>query len=60
MQEIAGLLPADAPQARIAVEILVVREAADDSFARSNAPGLAVEQIGRRREKPQWPLGARQ
>ena len=35
-------MPADAPQARIAADIVIVREAADDTFARSFAPGLAV------------------
>ena len=49
VQEIAGLLPADAPQARIAAQILIVREATDDTFARVNTPGLTVEQICRLR-----------
>jgi hypothetical protein len=49
VQEIAGLMPADAPQARIAAEIVILREASDDSLAWSNAPGLAVEQACRLR-----------
>jgi hypothetical protein len=49
VQEIAGLMPADAPQARIAAQILIVREATDDSFARVNTPGLTVDQICRLR-----------
>ena len=49
VQEIGGLMPADAPQARIAAEIVIVREAADDTFARSHAPGLTVEQLCRLR-----------
>jgi hypothetical protein len=43
VQEVAGLIPADAPQARIAAEIVIAREAADGSIARANTPGLAVE-----------------
>jgi hypothetical protein len=49
VQEIAGLMPADAPQARIAAQILIVREATDDTFARVNTPGLTVEQVCRLR-----------
>jgi hypothetical protein len=49
VQEIAGQMPADAPQARIAAQILIVREATDDTFARVNTPGLTVEQICRLR-----------
>jgi hypothetical protein len=47
VQEVAGLIPADAPQARIAAEIVIAREAADGSIARANTPGLAVEQVCR-------------
>src|SRR5208282_423982 len=47
VHEVAGLMPADAPQARIAAEIVIAREAADASFARANTPGLAVEQVCR-------------
>ena len=47
IHEVAGLMPADAPQARIAAEIVIAREAADRSIARSNTPGLAVEQVCR-------------
>jgi hypothetical protein len=49
VQEIAGLMPADAPQARIAAALVIVREATDDTFARVNEPGLTVEQICRLR-----------
>jgi hypothetical protein len=49
VQEFAGLMPADAPQARLAAQILIVREATDDTFARANAPGLTVEQVCRLR-----------
>jgi hypothetical protein len=45
VQEVAGLMPADAPQARIAASLVIVREATDDTFARVNEPGLTVEQI---------------
>ena len=49
VQEIGGLMPADAPQARIAAQIVVVREATDDTLARSYAPALPVEQVCRLR-----------
>jgi len=49
VQEIGGLMPADAPQARIAAEIVIVREATDDSLAWANAPGLTVDQVCRLR-----------
>jgi hypothetical protein len=49
VQEIGGLMPADAPQARIAAQIVIVREATDDTFSQSYAPGLTVEQICRLR-----------
>ena len=48
-QEIGGLMPADAPQARIAADIVIVREAADDTFARSFAPELTVVEFCRLR-----------
>jgi hypothetical protein len=47
--KVAGMMPADAPQARIAAEIVIVREATEDSLAWANAPGLAVEQVCRLR-----------
>ena len=47
VHEVAGQMPADAPQARIAAEIVIAREAADGSIARANTPGLAVEQVCR-------------
>jgi len=49
VQEIGGLMPADAPQARIAAQIVVIREATDDTLARSYAPALTVEQVCRLR-----------
>jgi hypothetical protein len=49
VQEIGGLMPADAPQARIAAQIVVVREVTDDTFSLSHAPGLTVEQVCRLR-----------
>src|SRR5208283_4175870 len=49
VHEVAGLMPADAPQARIAAEIVIAREAADASFAQANTPGLAMEQVCRLR-----------
>ena len=42
-------MPADALHARIAAAIVIVREAADDTFAQSYAPGLTVEQVCRLR-----------
>jgi hypothetical protein len=45
VQEIGGLMPADAPQARIAAQLVIVREIADDTFHRSNAPGLTIAQL---------------
>ena len=42
-------MPADAPQARIAADIVIVREAADDTFARSFAPELTVVEFCRLR-----------
>jgi hypothetical protein len=49
IHEVAGLMPADAPQARIAAQIVIVREATDDTFTRADAPGLTVEQVCRLR-----------
>ena len=49
VHELAGMMPADAPQARIAAEIVIVREAAEDSLARAGAAGLAVDQVCRLR-----------
>jgi hypothetical protein len=48
-QGIGGLMPADAAQARLAAQIVVVREATDDTFARSHALELTVEQVCRLR-----------
>jgi len=45
VHEVAGMMPADAPRARIAAEIVLVREATADGLARANAPGLTVEQV---------------
>jgi hypothetical protein len=49
VEELAGLMPANAPQARIAAEIVIVREAAEDSLARAGTAGLAVDQVCRLR-----------
>lgn len=49
IHEVAGLMPADAPQARIAAEIVIVREATADSFAQAAVSGLAVERVCRLR-----------
>jgi hypothetical protein len=60
VREIGGLMPADAPQARIAAQILIFREAADDTVAGSDVPGLTVEQLCRLRHTAADParLGA--
>ena len=47
VQEVAGLMPADVPQARIAAAIVIARETADGTFAHSNAPGLPVGELCR-------------
>jgi hypothetical protein len=47
VQEISGCMPADATQARIAVQILIVREMADTLVARAYAPGATIEQMCR-------------
>jgi hypothetical protein len=49
VREVAGLMPADTPQARIAARIVIVREATDDPLTRAGVPGLMVEQVGRLR-----------
>ncbi len=45
VQEIAGQMPTDAAQARVASEIVILREMAVDTLSRSNAPGPTVEQV---------------
>jgi hypothetical protein len=45
--EIVALLPADAGQARLATQILIVRELADTVTARAYAPEVTVEQMCR-------------
>jgi hypothetical protein len=47
MQEISTLMPANAAQARMASEILIVRELADAIAARAYAPDLTVPQMCR-------------
>jgi hypothetical protein len=47
MQEISTLMPANAAQARVASEILIVRELADAIAARAYAPELTVPQMCR-------------
>ena len=49
VQELAGLMPADAPQARIAAEIVIVHEAIEDTLARAGAAGPTVDQVCRLR-----------
>src|SRR5208283_2034109 len=49
VHEVSGLMPANAPQARIAAEIVIAREAADRSIAQADTPGLAMEQVCRLR-----------
>jgi hypothetical protein len=63
VQEVAGLMPADAPQARIAAEIVIMREATDDALARAIKPGVTLEQAsGCGGSRPAWrfrpPLGS--
>ena len=43
VDEVTGLLPADAPQARIATAIVAVRATTEDTHARADARGLTVE-----------------
>jgi hypothetical protein len=43
-------MPADAAQARLAAQIVVLGELADDTFGRSHAPELTVEQLCRLRK----------
>src|SRR6202034_3599715 len=47
VREISVLMPADAVQAKLAAQIVVFRETADDTLDRANAPGLTVEQVCR-------------
>jgi hypothetical protein len=47
VREISVLMPADAAQAKLAAQIVVFRETADDTLDRANAPGLTVEQVCR-------------
>ncbi len=49
VHEVSGLMPADAPQARIAAEIVIYKEAAVDAVKRSGTPGMTVEQVCRLR-----------
>jgi hypothetical protein len=46
-QEISALMPADAAQARIAAQVLIVRELADTFITNANAPDLEVPQMCR-------------
>jgi hypothetical protein len=47
VREISVLMPADAAQAKLAAQIVVFRETADDTLDRANVPGLTVEQVCR-------------
>ena len=49
VQEVAILMPADEAQARLATQIVITREFADDTFTRSHIPDLTVEQVCRLR-----------
>jgi hypothetical protein len=49
VHEVSGRMPADAPQARIAAEIVIYKEAAVDAVKRSGTPGMTVEQVCRLR-----------
>ena len=49
VQEVAVLMPADEAQARLATQIVITRELADDTFTRSHIPDLTVEQVCRLR-----------
>ena len=49
VRKVAGTMPADAPRARIAAGIVIVREATEHSLASANAPGLSVAQASRLR-----------
>jgi hypothetical protein len=49
VHEISVFMPADAAQAKLAAQIVVFRETADDTLGRANAPGLTVEQVCRMR-----------
>jgi len=46
-QEFAMLMPANAAQARIVSQVLILRELADAIATRANAPGLTPEQMAR-------------
>jgi hypothetical protein len=47
VREISVLMPADAAQAKLAAQIVVFRETADDTLDRANVAGLTVEQVCR-------------
>jgi hypothetical protein len=47
VEEITALMPADAAQARLASQILIVRELANNLTTRAYAPGATVEQMCR-------------
>jgi hypothetical protein len=47
VHEVSGLMPADAPQARIAVQIVIYWEAAEKAVKQSDAPGVTLEQVCR-------------
>ncbi len=47
VHEVSVLMPADAAQARLAAQIVGIGEMTDDTFSRSNAAGLTVEQVCR-------------
>lgn len=47
VREISVLVPADAAQAKLATQIVVLLETADDTLDRANMPGLTTEQVCR-------------
>ena len=58
VHKVAGLLPASVSRARIAVEIVILHEGVEDTCARANAAGLAIEQVCRLRRTASALLGS--
>jgi hypothetical protein len=49
IEETAAFAPADAAQGRLAAQMLILRDMADDTFARSRGPGLTLAEVLRAR-----------
>jgi hypothetical protein len=49
IEEAAAFLPADAAQGRLAAQIIILRDMADDTFHRTHAAGLSLVQVCRAR-----------